>query len=310
MIALPAEIPDARYEYYKIGGAQLRYAAFEPEGTPRGTFLIAEGRREFIEKKCLEVGRDLLMRGYKVIFFDARSQGLSSRFLSGDARQRDHLPDFDTYISDLRAFYRDVVKARQSGPLFVFAHSMGGLIATRWLAETPADAREVKGLILTAPALMINVPALSLPISRLMVKLGFGDRYAGGQHDYGIGDRRFERNLLSHDRARFSVIEKYFDANPDLKVGGVTWGWLVVALTAMKQLQQPGMLERLTMPVLALFGTRDYVTPPAKIIPLIRQMPNAEIVTIRGALHDLMNEADHYRDQAWRHIDGFLAFLS
>src|SRR5271170_606929 len=133
----PFSFTDARFEYYRLGdGARLRYAVFEPQGTPRGTFLVAQGRREFIEKKGLEVGRDLLARGFKIILFDWRGQGLSSRFLDGAKRQHDHVPDFDIYIKDLREFYRDIVKPRQAGPLFVTAHSMGALIVTRWLAES------------------------------------------------------------------------------------------------------------------------------------------------------------------------------
>ena len=83
---------------------------------------------------------------------------------------------------------------------------------------------------MTAPAYVIGVPYLSLPISRVLTKLGRGERYAAGQHDYNGGDRQFLNNPLSHDRERFDVIEKYFDANPDLKVGGVTWGWLAATL--------------------------------------------------------------------------------
>jgi len=295
------------FKYYKLpDGAELRYAVFEPRGEPNGTFLIVQGRREFIEKKVLEVGRDLMKRGYKIILFDSRGQGYSSRFLGGVARQYDHLENFDVYVEDMRAFYRDIVKPNQSGPLFIFAHSMGGLITARWLAETPEDRADIKAMIMTAPAFAIGVPPLSFSISRLLTALGRGAHYAGGQHGYDDRDRRFAHNMLSHDPKRFSVIEKFFDANPDLKVGGVTWGWLAAALKAMKKLRKPGYVARIDTPVLALFGTRDIVTPPAKIIPLIRQMPNAEIFTIRGAWHDLMNEADLYRDQAWRHIDLFL----
>jgi len=303
----PAEIPDTAYAYYmRPDGARLRYAVMEPQGTPRGTFLIVQGRREFIEKKYLEAGLDLLARGYRIILFDSRGQGLSSRLLDGARYQYDHLTDFGIQVRDLSAFYHDVVKPRQSGPLFLLTHSMGGLIAAHWLAEHPEDAAGIKAMILTAPAFMIGVPSLSLPISRVLTKLGRNEHYAAGQHDYGGGDGRFANNLLSHDSNRFSVIEKYFSANPTLKVGGVTWGWLVTTLNAMKQLRQPGYLERITMPTLALFGGQDIVTPSAKIIPLVRRMPLAEIVTIRGAWHDLLNEADAYRDQAWRHIDGFL----
>ena len=292
-------------EYYVLGdGAKLRYAVFEPEGTPRGTFLLMQGRREFIEKKYLEAGRDLRARGFRIISFDWRGQGLSSRFFEGLKRQHDHVVDFNIHISDLRQFYRDIVKPRQSGPFFIFAHSMGALIASHWLSGS--DAPDVKAAIFTVPALEIGVPTFAPTISSTILRLGFGERYAVGQHDYNDRDRRFAGNVLSHDRMRFSVIEKYFDTNPDLRVGGVTWGWLSAALKFSNELKQPGYLEHIRLPMLGLFCGRDIVTPPAKTIPLFRRMRNAEAVTIPGALHDLMIEADRYRDEAWRHIDLFL----
>jgi lysophospholipase len=299
-------VPDARYAFYNLtDGARLRYAIFDPAGTPCGTFLVLAGRREFIEKKAIEVGSDLLARGYRIILFDWRGSGLSSRLLSGARRQCDHATDLDIFVEDLRALIRDVVRPRQTGPFFIFAHSLGALLGARWLMEGK-DVPPIKAVILTAPALALGVPFFSRAISRIFVKLGLGERYAAAQHDYDDRDRRFERNVLSHDRARFMVIEKYFDANPELRVGGVSWGWLAAALKAIRQLEQPGALEGITMPVLGLFAGKDIVTPPSKTIPLLRRMPRAEAVLIRGARHDLMNEEDRYRFDAWRHIDLFL----
>jgi len=300
-------IPSDRFSFYMRGdGARLRYAIFEPPQAPRGTLLIAEGRREFIEKKYIEVGIDLLARGFKVILFDWRGQGLSSRFLQGDRHQRDHAANLDIHIDDLRAFHGDVVRPLRSGPLLLFGHSLGALIAANWLARYPEHMADFKALLLTSPAFAIGVPSFSRALSHVLAQVGISERYAVGQHDYNDRDRKFLYNVLSQDPVRFAVIEKYFDANPDFAVGGVTWGWLATALEFIENLRKPGRLERLTLPTLALFGGRDIVIPPVKVIPLIRRMPNAEAVLIPGALHDLMNESDRYRNEAWRHIDLFL----
>ena len=103
------------------------------------------------------------------------------------------------------------------------------------------------------------------------------------------------------------MIEKYFVDNPNLTVGGVTWSWLDTVLESIEHLHRPGYLERIKMPVLALLAGKDIVTPPVKVIPLLRRMPHAEAVMIPGALHDLLNEADVYRNEAWRQMDLFLA---
>ena len=122
----------------------MSYSQFEPATKPRGTVLVVPGRREFIEKKYTEVGQPLLDLGYRLIIVEPRGQGLSSRFLSGDERQRDHIDDFNTHINDIRAFYKRVVQPGLAKPLIVHGHSMGGHILLRWLAEDrPAGGRRV-----------------------------------------------------------------------------------------------------------------------------------------------------------------------
>ncbi len=302
-----AAIPELHCEYYTLsGGARMRYAICEPAATPRGTFLIVGGRREFIEKKYIEIGKDLLARGFKIILFDGRGSGLSDRIFEGMRRQYDHFDNFYINIKDLHAFWRDIALPRASGPLFLFSHSLGGLIALRWLAENAGDADAVKAAIFTAPAFAIGVPRFSHAISHLLVRLGRGEHYAAGQHDYDHNDRRFIGNVLSHDPERFAVIEKYFGGKPDLTVGGVTWGWLAATLDAIERLHQNGYLEQVKIPALGLFAGRDIVTPPVKTIPLFKRLPHAEAVVIPGAKHDLMNEADRYRNEALRHMDLFL----
>ncbi len=59
-------------------GAQLRAAFWRPEGVPRGTVALVQGRAEFIEKYYEVVG-ELLERGFVVASFDWRGQGLSQR---------------------------------------------------------------------------------------------------------------------------------------------------------------------------------------------------------------------------------------
>jgi lysophospholipase len=307
--SMAGEIPDARYESFTLADrAKMRFAVFEPQGELRGTVLCLQGRREFIEKKYLEVGRDLRQRGFRTIHFDWRGQGLSTRILRDPHRERDHATDFEIFLDDLRQFYRNVVVPRSDGPLIVFAHSLGCLLGTRWLVESKGeDAPQPNAVIFTAPALAIGVPRFSLPISTMLCRLGFGEYYAMGQHNYGgRRDTTFLRNVLTHDRSRFTIIEKHFISNPQMAVGGVTWGWLKAALDSIDHLQQPGYLERIELPLLALCGGRDIVTPPSQAIPLLRRIPHADIYLIRGALHDLMNESDHFRDQAWKYIDSFL----
>jgi len=294
------------HKFHPLGdGGRIRYALFEPEKA-HGTVLIAPGRREFIEKKYAELGPALLKRNCRLIFFEWRGQGLSDRFLTGKLHQRDHITDFGTHLNDLTSFYDKVIHPRQTGPLLVFGHSMGSHLLLRWLVECQIKAAAA---IIIAPMLALAalpVHAAARAMSWTAVHLGHNTDYAPGQHDYNDRDRAFDKNPLSHDLERYTIIEKYFDAHPEMTVGGVTWGWLDAALKSMNRTYQRHYFERLTLPILALTGSGDHVTPPTELDRYLRRLPNAHNFIIPGARHDLMNEADIYQIEAWKHIDRFL----
>lgn len=300
--------PILSHKFHDCGsGKMMRYALLEPPQA-RGTVLIAPGRREFIEKKHAELGTELLQRGFRLVFFEWRGQGLSDRFLGGIKRQRDYAQDFKIYLDDLSSFYGQVVQPFQTGPLILFGHSMGSHILLRWLVERKPLG--IAGAVLTAPMLALAslpVHAVARSLSWTSVRLGHGTDYAPAQHDYGPQDRTFHHNPLTHDETRFALMERYFAAYPDMTVGGVTWAWLDAALKSMHDMQHRHYFERFTLPLLAITGGADRVTPPPELERILKRIPKAQSKVIPHALHDIMNEADSYRGHAWRHIDAFLA---
>ncbi|MGB9152104.1 MAG: alpha/beta hydrolase [Alphaproteobacteria bacterium] len=288
-------------------GGQLSYSQFEPATKPRGTVLVVPGRREFIEKKYTEVGQPLLDLGYRLIIVEPRGQGLSSRFLSGDERQRDHIDDFNTHINDIRAFYKRAVQPGLVKPLIVHGHSMGGHILLRWLAE---DRPAVAGAFVTAPMLAIaSMPAQMVAhVISWACAFGHAANYATPtQHDYGGGkDLVFADNLLTQDPARFPIIENYFKAHPDLTVGGVTWGWVLAALRSMEKAHAWDYLARIDVPVMSLVGGLDRVTPAAEICGYLNRIPRVRTHVIPNARHDLLNEIEPVLTESWHHIRSFL----
>ena len=66
-------------------GVQLRAAYWRPEGAPRGTVALLQGRAEFIEKYYEVIG-EILARGFAVATFVWRGQGMSQRLLGDRAK--------------------------------------------------------------------------------------------------------------------------------------------------------------------------------------------------------------------------------
>lgn len=291
-------------------GGMLRYAQFEPTVTPRGTVLIIPGRREFIEKKWAEVGSALVALGLRVVIIEPRGQGLSTRLLSGDQRQRDHGDDFDQHLDDLRAFYAAILMPDLRGPLFLHGHSLGGHLVLRWLAE---DHLAVAGAFLTSPMMALSgMPAhlAAHGVSWFNARLfGQSHAYAPLQHDFGAEDCVFDGNVLTQDADRFRIIEDYFTAHPDLTVGGVTWGWLLAALKSMQSSHTLHYLGRIAVPVLALIGSEDKVTPAKDIAPYINLVPRVRTHIVDGSRHDILNESEPIRAEALSKVTEFLTSL-
>jgi lysophospholipase len=293
------------------GTARMRYALLWPKGKARGTVLIAPGRREFIEKKYREIGEGLLDRGYRLVMFEWRGQGLSDRFLDGDKRQRDHSVDFTTHMHDLTSFMDSVVRPNQQGPLIFCGHSMGSHLLLRWMMEHPGQ--DIAAAILVAPmvALAGQMPHMSANIvSWSATKLGYGDDYAYGQHNYSDEDKKFDGNPLSRDATRFAILERYFKSYPDMRVGGVTWDWLHASIQSMQITQRRSHLESFAYPVLSLTGSDDRVTPFDETHRFMSLIPKAENFKIDGALHDVMGEVEPCRFEAWKKIDRLLTRIA
>jgi lysophospholipase len=181
----------------------------------------------------------------------------------------------------------------------------------RWLAE---DRPPVAGAFLTAPMLALaGVPAhlTAYGISWIGVRLfGHATDYAPMQHDYGMEDRAIAGNPLTHDAERFRIIENYFTAHPEMTVGGVTWGWMLAALRSMHITHARHYLARINIPVLAIIGDQDQVTPAGEISRYLNYIPHMQTHIVPQSLHDVMNELAPVRAEAWQHIDAFLARFS
>jgi alpha-beta hydrolase superfamily lysophospholipase len=121
-----------------------------PAGNPRrGAVVLVHGLGEHIDRYD-HVARRLNGLGFAVVGYDHRGHGRSPG-------QRGGVPTDESLCADLG---RVLYAARESfpGPLVLLGHSLGGLIAGRFVAEglRPAPAawwRPVDALVMSSPAL-------------------------------------------------------------------------------------------------------------------------------------------------------------
>jgi lysophospholipase len=125
--------PDASSELRAADGLRLHSLSW-PVERPRAVLLLSHGLGEHAGRYAA-LARDLAPRGIEV-------------------HALDHTARFGKLVDDFDRFATGVVeRAPQGVPVFLLAHSLGGLIGLRWLETRPCA--ELRGAILSAPLLGI-----------------------------------------------------------------------------------------------------------------------------------------------------------
>jgi lysophospholipase len=281
---------------------RLRYRVSIPEGGAlRGSVLLLQGRAENIEKYAEQIDR-LNRMGFSVFTFDWRGQGLSGRLLADS--HKGYIGTFDHYLEDLQHFDEKVWKKQAGkGPRYLIAHSLGGHVALRYLVEKQVT---LDGVLLVSPMFDINTGRWPRQVAELFartaVMAGFEERYIPGAGPY-VGRVFSEQNLLTSDSRHFYILPEIIKNNPELALGGPTFGWLDAAFSSMRQIQAKGYAEAVKSPVMVLLGEEDRVISPSSVAQLCKRMANCEQALVKHAKHEIMMEAEPIQQYFWTQVD-------
>lgn len=284
-------------------GVKLRYARFAAVTRPLGgTVVILPGRNESIEK-YFETVRDLNSRGLGAAIMDWRGQGGSGRMLK-DAR-RGHVDSFADYVRDLEQFLDEVVLPDCRGPFFVLAHSTGATVA---LLAAPVLTNRIRRMVLVAPLIALaGFPVSMRTIHRFATALytaGLGAMYIAGGPPRE--PKPFATNPLTTDHARYMRNQLLCERHPGLALGGPTAAWVRAACIAAETVQDPEFIARLQVPMLFIAAGADRVVSTPAIERYVRHLKSASLLTIDGARHEILQEADFYREQFFAAFDAFV----
>lgn len=291
--------PGGAFESWPMrDGWRLRVGVWPP--ARRGTLLFLAGRADFVEKysEALWWWRQ---RGWGVVAPDWRGQGGSGRLGRG---ARGHAADFAPWLDDLAAVVARA--ATMAAPLVAVGHSMGGHLLLRALVQ---GETRISRAALTAPMLGIALPRggwrLAALAARLVTRAGLGHALAPGQGDLAPEREPRRAARLTSCPERGADEAWWFARHPELRLGGVTYGWLAAAARSFSVLQRPGVLEAVTTPVLALLATDETVTDNRAAAHLLARLPHGRHVTVEGR-HELLREADGPRRAALARLNHFL----
>jgi lysophospholipase len=267
----------------------------------RSSVVLLNGRKEFMEKYA-ETIRELNQRGFNVYSLDWRGQGLSSRTLAN--RHKGFIKNYDNYLDDLNLFISKIVQPEATSSLIILSHSMGGHIALRFIHDHP---KLVDKAVLVSP--MIDISTSPLPgwfirfIAWIAIKAGLNHSYIIGSGDYTV--EKFKDNRLTSDPERFMDENEAIAENPDLALGGVTYGWLSATFESIDILTKPDFAEKITTPILIASAGCDRVVSIKAQKTICALLPKCRFAEITGARHEIFKETDAVRSIFWDEFDRF-----
>lgn len=280
------------------------HAPAPPGAPPRATVVLLPGRSEYIEKYA-ELICDLQARDLEIYALDWRGQGGSTRTARDPGKG--HIDSYQTYLSDLHTFLRRLVLPNTPGPVVLLAHSMGAHLALRYLAEAPPDA--IQGAVLSAPMIGVAADWWTLraldAVATNLTRLGHAERWISGARSIAE-EAPFEANQLTHDRDRYEASLTFLRQHPTLWIGGFTAGWGAATLTSIRALHRRPTLQRVRHPVTLISPLADTRVDPQATRHASHWLPNARLVEIDGARHEILFEIDPYRQQALAALDEHL----
>lgn len=251
-----------------VGGLRLYYRAWE-QPRARAAIVVVHGLGDH-SGRYESFANAMAAYGFSVFAFDLRGHGLS------DGR-RGHVQRFECLLQDVDRFRREVAGLIDYGcPVFILGHSMGGLIALRYLEAFDVP---VAGGVIVAPWLATAMPApawkvkLAKTLNRVLPALPFNS---------GLDPDHISRDL--------TVVQAYRD--DPLVHSRITPRLFSEATTAMLLARQRG--DRIKVPLLFLLAGGDRIVSTAVGEAFARSL-SPRVATVRvytGFFHEVLNEPD------------------
>ncbi|OAI41392.1 hypothetical protein AYO38_03680 [bacterium SCGC AG-212-C10] len=249
-------------------GSLLFRQSWLPASAPRATVVLVHGYAEY-SGRYRWTGEQLAAAGIAVHAYDLRGHGRSEGLRAYVGSFREHLDDLETFLG--------LVNTEDDGaPSFLLAHSMGGCIATLYVAVRKPS---LQGLILSGPAIAAPEGAAKVlgAVAAMIAKVA-----------PRAGVLKLSAATVSRDPA---VVEAY-DNDPLVFRGKMPAATLAALRRAIARIQaeMPGI----TLPLLLLHGTADELcsTEGSQTLFDTAASEDKTLKFYDGLAHEILNEPE------------------
>ncbi|MER7080041.1 Lysophospholipase, alpha-beta hydrolase superfamily [Saccharopolyspora kobensis] len=247
---------------------------------PGGVVVLVHGLHEH-SGRYRHVAARLNAAGYAVYALDHPGHGRSPG-------TRGNIGGMAAAVTGVGLLARLAADRHSGVPVFVYGHSMGGLISLQYLTGTPLQ--RIRGAVISAPALDAGpVSAVERIVAPLLSKL---------LPDLGV--RTIDADTISRDPA----VVRDFRTDP-LNHNGKMRARTAVEIMRTAE-AMPQRLPSLTMPLLVLHGGADRLMPPAAS-ELVRDRAGSADLTFR--IHEGLHHESHNEPEQEQVLDEIVAWL-
>ena len=267
-------------EYIETKKGKVFWREYLPAEPPRAHLLITHGYGEHSGRYAF-MGRFFAQNGFLVTTYDLPGHGLTYG-------RRAHIGDYSEYLAVLNLALKKAEEANpalKDLPLFVFGHSMGGLITARYL-ESPSP-KNLKAAALTSPYLGCNIPLPKIIFTLARIAGVICPIFA------------IKSTFTGKDVTQNPEIIKEYDEDP-LMVRRTTTGWFRASEKCQKYvLSHAGDVS---VPLFCWAGDPDKLAIPAVTAAFMDKVPTKKTFRlVENCYHEVLNEAP-YREEGLKAI--------
>ncbi|WP_071191489.1 alpha/beta hydrolase [Trichormus sp. NMC-1] len=256
-----------------VGGLDLYYQSWNPEGKVRAILVIVHGLGGH-SGLYTNIVEHLLPKQYAIYGLDLRGHGRSPG-------QRGYINTWAEFRDDVRAFLQIIQKQQPGCPIFLFGHSMGGMIVLDYTLRYPQDASALQGVIVSAPSIgEVGVSPIRILLGKMLSRvwprfsLNTGlDTTAGSRNEEIVTS--YTQDQLRHTRATARFSTEFF----------ATLAWIHAHAAEWQ------------VPLLILHGGADRVALPGGSELFYQRVTYSDKQRIEypGAYHDLHCDINYHQ---------------
>lgn len=190
-------------------------------------------------------------------------------------------------------------------PCFLFAHSMGGAVASLFLERGNHD---VAGAVFSSPMIAPYIRSVPVPVASALSSvasfMGRGKHWPFFMKPYS-GPEDFSTSCAT-DPDRFAWYDAIKASRAEFRNSVPSYRWSYEAVHVTDQILASGAPESITCPVILFSAETDFSVEREPQQVFISRVKNGQFIPVSGARHEIFRSVNDVLFPWWRQVISFL----